>query len=168
MNRVEGTFSISKLQVMRDYLLARLAALGQGNKQKIVSDHGLIIPLAVGREFARMAAVKILAWVRPDGYPHRSSPPFRCSLRVRRNWSAGKTQTYPRPRPMPWWLETSSPSRPFPIKSKDAGRIPIEQVYSGLKRFMPAARPIREDESPEGGGDGYCIASSRSRWGELS
>jgi predicted pyridoxine 5'-phosphate oxidase superfamily flavin-nucleotide-binding protein len=69
VSRVEGTFSISKLQVMRDYLLARLSSFRQGSNQGTISDHGPIIPLAVGREFARMAAVKVLAWVRTDGYP---------------------------------------------------------------------------------------------------
>jgi len=60
---VEGDFAISKLQVARDYLLARLAALGKSG------DAGVTMPLAVRREFARMAAVKVLAWIGTDGYP---------------------------------------------------------------------------------------------------
>jgi hypothetical protein len=60
---VERSFAISKLQVARDYLLARLAALGKGG------DGGITMPLAVRREFARMAAVKVLAWIGEDGYP---------------------------------------------------------------------------------------------------
>lgn len=66
VNRLENTFAISKLRVMKDYLLARLAAFGQGSDQ---GGSGVIIPLAVQREFARMAAVKCLAWIGMDGYP---------------------------------------------------------------------------------------------------
>ena len=66
---IEGTFAISKLQVLKDYWLARLSAVSRGNDQKTLSDNGVTIPLAVRREFARMAAVKVLAWVGPDGYP---------------------------------------------------------------------------------------------------
>jgi hypothetical protein len=69
LRSLEGTFAISKLQVLKDYWLARLAAISQGNNQKTLSGNSLIIPLAVRREFARMAAVKVLAWVGPDGYP---------------------------------------------------------------------------------------------------
>ncbi len=60
---VEGTFSISKLQVLGDFALARLAALMPH------TDGGILIPLAVRREFARMVAVKVLAWVGEAGYP---------------------------------------------------------------------------------------------------
>jgi hypothetical protein len=61
---VEGSFTISKLQVARDYLLARMAALFARG-----SAAGTAMPLAVRREFARMVAVKVLAWVGVDGYP---------------------------------------------------------------------------------------------------
>jgi hypothetical protein len=69
LRSLEGTFAISKLQVLKDYWLARLAAMRQGNEQKTLSGNSVIIPLAVRLEFARMAAVKVLAWVGPDGYP---------------------------------------------------------------------------------------------------
>lgn len=62
---VEGTFAISKLQVVTDYALARLAAWMAGSQ----SQGGTTLPLAVRREFAKMVAVKVLAWVRDDGYP---------------------------------------------------------------------------------------------------
>jgi hypothetical protein len=62
---VEQAFSISKLQVARDYMLARLAALRQGRR----ADGGVMMPLAVRREFSKMVAVKVLAWVGEDGYP---------------------------------------------------------------------------------------------------
>jgi Pyridoxamine 5''-phosphate oxidase. len=66
---MEITFAVSKLQVLKDYWLTRLAAISQRNEQRTISGNDLIIPLAVRHEFARMAAVKVLAWVGPDGYP---------------------------------------------------------------------------------------------------
>jgi hypothetical protein len=62
---VESAFSISKMQVAKDYLLARLAGLVKPRN----GNQGTTLPLAVRREFAKMAAVKVLAWVRDDGYP---------------------------------------------------------------------------------------------------
>ena len=69
---LEWSFSISRLQVARDFALARLACL-RGNIRKI-SDRPLgsqvtTIPLPTRREFARMIAVKVLAWIEQDGYP---------------------------------------------------------------------------------------------------
>lgn len=66
---MEGAFSISKLQVIKDFLLARLAAFRQRNEEGASSSNGVKLPLAVRREFARMAAVKCLAWTGTDGYP---------------------------------------------------------------------------------------------------
>jgi hypothetical protein len=60
---VEGAFAISRLQVAKDYALARLAALVRRG------ENGITLPLAVRREFARMVAVKVLAWIAQDGYP---------------------------------------------------------------------------------------------------
>jgi len=62
---VEAAFALSRLQVIKDLLLTRLAALGgkAGNQDAVP------VPLAVRREFARMTAAKVVAWVRPDGYP---------------------------------------------------------------------------------------------------
>ncbi|MBI5583575.1 MAG: pyridoxamine 5'-phosphate oxidase family protein [Deltaproteobacteria bacterium] len=68
VTRVASTFSRSKLQVLKDYLLARLAAWAHREEGETGPD-GVSIPLAVQREFARMAAVKCLAWIGPDGYP---------------------------------------------------------------------------------------------------
>ena len=62
---LEGAFRISKLQVAKDYLLTRLAAIKTPDR----SDDSATIPLSVRREFARMAAVKVLAWIGEDGYP---------------------------------------------------------------------------------------------------
>jgi hypothetical protein len=61
---VETSFTLSRLQVAKDFALARLAAIGTTRDV-----NGVRVPLAVRREFARMAAVKVLAWVRADGYP---------------------------------------------------------------------------------------------------
>jgi hypothetical protein len=65
---LEGSFSISKLQVAKDYLLAKLAGLRAGVKDGA----GVEIPLAVRREFGRMVAVKVLAWTGEDGYPKQT------------------------------------------------------------------------------------------------
>ena len=62
---VDSEFAISKMQVLKDYILARLAAFG---KQR-AGNQSTTMPLAVRREFAKMVAVKVLAWVRDDGYP---------------------------------------------------------------------------------------------------
>ncbi len=63
---VEGRFSISKLQVALEYLRARLASVPQHARS---SAQAITIPLPVQREFARMVAVKVLAWIGPDDYP---------------------------------------------------------------------------------------------------
>ncbi len=62
---LEGSFRISKLQVAKDYLLTKLAALG-GHP----GSHDVVtMPGAVRKEFAKMAAVKVLAWLDVDGCP---------------------------------------------------------------------------------------------------
>jgi len=62
---VERAFHIPRLQVARDYLLARLAAL----RVPVPGDAAVAMPLPAQREFARMVAVKVLAWIAEDGYP---------------------------------------------------------------------------------------------------
>jgi len=62
---LQGTFRISKLQVLKDYLLARFASI----KGTLASDGGTTIPLPVRQEFNKMAAVKVLTWIAEDGYP---------------------------------------------------------------------------------------------------
>jgi hypothetical protein len=51
--------------VLKDYLLARLVGLSGS----ISGDGGVEMPLPVRHEFAKMAAVKVLAWVGEDAYP---------------------------------------------------------------------------------------------------
>jgi hypothetical protein len=64
---IEGRFHISRMQVALDYLRARLKAYRDIDKPE---DNQLVeIPLPVQREFARMVAVKVLAWIQEDGYP---------------------------------------------------------------------------------------------------
>jgi hypothetical protein len=65
VHSVENEFTLSKMQVLKDYLLARLATLSKPR----AGNQSTTMPLAVRREFARMVAVKVLAWVRDDGYP---------------------------------------------------------------------------------------------------
>jgi hypothetical protein len=64
---VECSFVVSKLAVVRDYLLARLAARRIGSGP--LKDGSGATPLPVQREFGRMAAVKVLAWIGGDGFP---------------------------------------------------------------------------------------------------
>lgn len=67
VHSVVGDFKISKLQVALDFLRARLiSGGGSANGPEINS---VAVPLPVRREFARMAAVKVLAWIDEDGYP---------------------------------------------------------------------------------------------------
>jgi hypothetical protein len=67
---VEHRFHISKIQVLLDYLRAKLMTF------KISKDSGSLlgsetvkIPLPTRQEFTRMIAVKVLAWIGEDGYP---------------------------------------------------------------------------------------------------
>jgi pyridoxamine 5'-phosphate oxidase-like protein len=62
---VEGSFALSRWQVARDYALARLGAFGGASRD----GDGVQMPLAVRREFEKMVAVKVLAWVGEGGYP---------------------------------------------------------------------------------------------------
>ncbi len=62
---VEGVFAISKLQVARDFAMAKLATIVSHPPSNGAHE----MPLAVRREFGKMAAVKVMAWVRDDGYP---------------------------------------------------------------------------------------------------
>jgi hypothetical protein len=62
---VDRAFAIPKLQVAADYGLGKVAAMrGAGRK-----DGGIEVPRPVRLEFARMVAVKVLAWRGEDGYP---------------------------------------------------------------------------------------------------
>jgi hypothetical protein len=65
VHSVEGSFGISKLQVPVDYLLTRLAALSKEG----IGEGGVVMPLPVRHVFAKMIAVKVLAWLDGDGYP---------------------------------------------------------------------------------------------------
>lgn len=62
---VEDSFAVSKMQVAADYLLAKVAALLRARSVA----GGSVLPLAVRREFAKLVAVKVLAWLGDDGYP---------------------------------------------------------------------------------------------------
>ena len=67
VSSIEARFSISRIQVAIDYLRARLLAVRRMDADK---DHQPVtIPGPVQREFARMVAVKVLAWIDADGYP---------------------------------------------------------------------------------------------------
>ncbi len=60
-----GAFKIGRLSVALDYLQAKMAATGIRN----VQGGGVCVPQPVRAEFAKMVAVKVLAWLGTDGYP---------------------------------------------------------------------------------------------------
>ncbi len=66
---IETAFALSRLQVAKDFARARLIVLGASRRRTGPKQDGIRVPLPVRREFARMAAIKVLAWVRTDGYP---------------------------------------------------------------------------------------------------
>jgi len=62
---VEPEFAISRMQVAIDYARAKMSASRAAN-----GDYGSVqIPLPVQKEFARMVAVKVLAWIDEDEMP---------------------------------------------------------------------------------------------------
>jgi len=64
----EAGFKISRLQVALDFLRARMLSR-RGEPAGVSPGMTIEVPLPVRREFARMAAVKVLAWIGEDGYP---------------------------------------------------------------------------------------------------
>lgn len=67
VNSIEGHFLIPRVQVALDYLRARLRAFRDVSNPET---YQLVeIPLPVQREFNRMVAVKVLAWIDKDGVP---------------------------------------------------------------------------------------------------
>lgn len=65
---VEGEFRIGKLQVLAEYVLARIASSARRGRSS-GDEVSVRVPLPVQAEFARMVAVKVLAWTGNDGYP---------------------------------------------------------------------------------------------------
>lgn len=64
---VESRFTISKMQVLFDYLRARFR--GMRLPQAAEDLKTVKVPPPTQREFARIVAVKVLAWIGSDGYP---------------------------------------------------------------------------------------------------
>jgi hypothetical protein len=64
---VEGRFTISKLQVVWEYLQARIKAWR--NAAETPGLEVVNVPHPVKREFNRLVAVKVLSWIGDDGYP---------------------------------------------------------------------------------------------------
>lgn len=60
-----GTFSIGRLSVALDYARAKVAAL----RMQDSCGQGIALPSPVRLEFAKMVAVKVMAWVADDGHP---------------------------------------------------------------------------------------------------
>ncbi len=134
---IEGTFAISKLQVLKDYWLARLAAISQGRDRKTLSGNGVIIPLAVKLEFARVAAVKVLAWLGPDGYP-KVIPSLSLQPAGQKKLACWKKAEFPTPAAQALVAANvlTSEAISYQIKgrweeSKRSGLILVEEVYAG-------------------------------------
>ena len=60
---VEDRFNIPKLRVLSDYALAKLT------RPEGIRAAGCAVPGSVQKEFGLLQAVKVLAWIRPDGWP---------------------------------------------------------------------------------------------------
>jgi len=65
LRELSGSFRISRPQVLSEFLLARFAGFGVARRPTA----GPRIPEPVRKEFGRMVAVKVLAWIGGDGYP---------------------------------------------------------------------------------------------------
>ncbi len=68
IHSLEGQFQISKIQVALDYLQAKIASISRAP----AGSNCIKVPLPVRKEFARMVAVKVLAWIGKGGYPEVS------------------------------------------------------------------------------------------------
>jgi hypothetical protein len=134
---LEGTFAISKLKVLKDYWLARLSAISQGRDRKTLLPNSVNIPLAVKLEFARMAAVKVLAWLGPDGYP-KVIPSLSLQPAGQKELACRKKAALPFPSPQALVAANvlTSEAISYQIKgrwgeSKRSGVILAEEVYAG-------------------------------------
>ncbi len=65
VGKLLGPFRVSRAQVLSEYLLARAAAVGQARRTR----SGVQLPRPVRKEFGRMVAVKVMAWIGESGYP---------------------------------------------------------------------------------------------------
>ena len=138
---VEGRVRVSKLQVARDYLLAKLSA--RGSAEAVHS--GVDMPLAVRREFARMVAVKVLAWIGADGYP-LVIPALSLQPAGTRALVARTDSSLPEPRPGDWVASNiltfeaiSYQVKGRWMKNGRAGIIQVQEVYAGGPP-LPGAR----------------------------
>lgn len=134
---IEGTFAISKLKVLKDYWLARLAAISQGRDRKTLPPNIVNIPLAVKLEFARMAAVKVLAWLGPDGYP-KVIPSLSLQPAGQKELACRKKPAFPFPAAQALVAANvlTSEAISYQIKgrwggSKRSGVVLAEEVYAG-------------------------------------
>ena len=133
----EAGFRISKLQVLLDFLRARMLTR-KGASEGVSEDKPIEVPLPVRREFARMAAVKVLAWIGEDGYPvlvpALSLQPGGNNALV--SWMGGDELPAP-----PSGARAASNILTFEAvsyqakglwnKSGNAGRLMVQEVYAG-------------------------------------
>lgn len=129
---VEGAVRVSKLQVAKDYLLAKLAGRGHAG-----TTGGVEMPLAVRCEFAKMVAVKVLAWIGDDGYP-MVVPALSLQPAGTRALVAWKGSFLPEPPPGNWVASNilTFEAISYQVKGRwmkdgKAGIIQVQEVYAG-------------------------------------
>ncbi len=137
VSAIEGSFTLSKLQVIKDYLLARLTGFRKNPDQSGLSDQGVSIPLAVKMEFARVAAVKILAWIGTEGYP-KVAPALSlqpagerhlaCWKRTAFSWPPSKTQVAAN---ILTFEAISYQIKGQWLSSNGSGQIRVQEIYAG-------------------------------------
>lgn len=131
VHSVEAGFRISKWQVARDYLLAKLSGVGS------MRDGGVRMPLPVQREFAKMIAVKVLTWVGEDGYPI-VIPALSLQPAGEANLVCWKSTQFPEPPPDSWIAANilTFEAISYQVKGRwtgsgKTGIIRVQEVYAG-------------------------------------
>ncbi len=130
---VENTFAISKMQVMSDYLRARFAGIIKPGH----TGDGVMMPRQVQHEFAKMVAVKVLAWIGDDGYP-MIVPTLSMQPAGAENLICRPLPTLPHP-PTETQVATNIltfEAISYQAKGKwnlrgDIGKLRVQQVYAG-------------------------------------
>jgi hypothetical protein len=134
---VEGSFALSKLQVLKDFWLTRLAPVRHQNDKRVLSDNSVVIPLGVKLEFARMAAVKVLAWIGSEGYPRvvpalslqpAGEKTLACHARTEFSWPPSNTRVAAN--------VLTSEAISYQVKGqwtqdRGSGLIGVQEIYAG-------------------------------------
>ncbi|MBI5034450.1 MAG: pyridoxamine 5'-phosphate oxidase family protein [Chloroflexi bacterium] len=130
---VENTFAFSKMQVMTDYVRARWAGIVKHSSHGA----GVTMPRQVQNEFAKMIAVKVLAWISDEGYP-MIVPTLSMQPAGAENLVCRTVPTLPHP-PTDAQVATNIltfEAISYQAKGKwelygDTGKIRVQEVYAG-------------------------------------